>query len=217
MILDIVEQFIPSGTSVPAIPTATLESVPATFVATSSVLSSRQGITRDGTWLIKLTDAKGGREEGLPAIKVELQQVKTQLSALNSHDVAFARPILPYAEELFSTQPRVYTEPRVDHSRERDNEKDEDDRYERHSDGETDSDMAIQRSVKELRENIAKSVDGASSSSAPPLDVPLPPPVGPVIPSGTSTEPAPALKIDPTGQTSAPSNPVGGDTTQTDG
>ncbi|KAJ8552658.1 hypothetical protein K7X08_020051 [Anisodus acutangulus] len=81
---------------------------------------------------LRLKRIESGGEKCLPAIKTELQQVKTQLSALDSHDIAPLETILPLAVELFSTQPHVSTEPHVNPSPERDDEDDDDeDRSER--------------------------------------------------------------------------------------
>ncbi|KAJ8533119.1 hypothetical protein K7X08_016008 [Anisodus acutangulus] len=121
-------------------------------------------------------------------------------------DIAFAGPILPSTINLFSIQPSIRTELRVEHSPKRDDDDNEDDH----------NDRLERQSEEELREQRDKRADGSSSSLAPPLDVSLLPSVGPVIPSSTSDEPAPLSEIDPISQPLAPSNIVDGDTTQTD-
>ncbi|KAJ8538132.1 hypothetical protein K7X08_014672 [Anisodus acutangulus] len=93
---------------------------------------------------LQLGCIKEGIEEGLPTIRVDLQRVKTQLSALDPPEIVLSGPILPPAAKLFSIQVRVNDEPRVDHSPERDDvEKDDDvnDRSKRQSESEPDSDM----------------------------------------------------------------------------
>ncbi|KAJ8554431.1 hypothetical protein K7X08_025109 [Anisodus acutangulus] len=139
-----------------------------------------------------------GGEKGLPAIEAELYRIKTQLSALDPLEIVLAGPILPPTSELFSTQPRVRTKPRVNHSHERDDveEDDDDDRSEKESESELDSDMG----------------DDPLASARPTVR----PAVGPVISLGTIIEPAPVLETEPTGQTIAPVDRVDGDMTQTD-
>ncbi|KAJ8537065.1 hypothetical protein K7X08_035466 [Anisodus acutangulus] len=140
-------------------------------------------------------------------------------------------------------RPRVITESRVDHSPEGiyDEEEYVNDRSEKLSEDEPGSDvgdeelesvrsivrascvqgdevdtvLSMQMFVEKLREQRGKSVDGAGSSSAPCLDIPLPPSVGLVSTITTSVEPAPSSEIDPIGQSSVPYDTIDGDTTQT--
>ncbi|KAJ8533636.1 hypothetical protein K7X08_006960 [Anisodus acutangulus] len=101
---------------------------------------ARLEVQRDGN----LT--RGGGEEGLPTIRAELYRITTCLSSLDPPEIVPARPILPPSTQLFSTQPRVSTGPRVDHSTQRDDVKkdqtmdDDDDMSERQSESESDND-----------------------------------------------------------------------------
>ncbi|KAJ8549705.1 hypothetical protein K7X08_033412 [Anisodus acutangulus] len=130
----------------------------------------------------------------------------------------------------------VLTEPRADHSPKKD---DEENGLEKQSEGDPESDIgddklesvrsavriagiprddmnivvAMQRSMEELREQRGKSANGASSFSAPHLDVLSLSSVGHVIPLSNNVEPTPSSEVDPIGQTPAPSDPVDADTT----
>ncbi|KAJ8548962.1 hypothetical protein K7X08_032325 [Anisodus acutangulus] len=100
-------------------------------------------------------------KENLEAVREEqkkLQRIMTKLSALDPLKIVLLRPILPPRAYLFSTQPRVSTEPRVDPSTKRDDVEedqtmdDDDDKTERQSESDPDSDegddpLASARSV----------------------------------------------------------------------
>ncbi|KAK4349315.1 hypothetical protein RND71_032070 [Anisodus tanguticus] len=144
-ILSTVDHPTPSDTIVPVIPAITSESIPAISVGTSFVPTS--GVIYSEGWYasieLRLEHIEGGGEKGLPTIRAELWQVKTQLSALDYQDITFARPIPLSAAKLFSTQPHILTQPCVYHSPERDDEKEKDDDgdiSERQSEGDPDSD-----------------------------------------------------------------------------
>ncbi|KAJ8532064.1 hypothetical protein K7X08_011987 [Anisodus acutangulus] len=166
---------------------------------------------------------EGDGEEGLSAIQSELQRITAWLTVLDPPEIVLEGPILPPKIELFSTQPRVRTEPRVGYFSERDNVKEEDDdKLERESESESDSDdplesarsamraasispdevdtvVATQWYVEQLRKHREHGTSGASSSSTPPTHAPLPPSVGLVIPLGISVEPTLVSEREPTG------------------
>ncbi|KAK4360628.1 hypothetical protein RND71_019580 [Anisodus tanguticus] len=148
---------------------------------------------------------EGGGEEGLLAIRSELQRITTWLSILDPPKIVLAG--LYY------------------HRQQNNVENDANDKLERQSENESDSDVgdktlesarstvraacippdevdkvvAMQWFVEQLREQRAHGTSGASSSLAPPTHVHLPPSGGHVIPLGTSVDLAPALEIEPTG------------------
>ncbi|KAJ8546515.1 hypothetical protein K7X08_032392 [Anisodus acutangulus] len=128
-----------------------IETALATFVATSSAPIAGLGVPAHGMRLIRLVEAKVTKlvEKFLAYVKEAIDitlaphkenleaRIMTQLSALDPPEIVPSGPIQPPAEQLFSTQPRVSIEP---HMEEDQIMNDNDDRSERQSESEPDSD-----------------------------------------------------------------------------
>ncbi|KAJ8567190.1 hypothetical protein K7X08_019398 [Anisodus acutangulus] len=208
------DALVPTSTSVSEVPTPTIETTPATSVATSSAPAAGPSIIVHGIRLIRLVEAKVAQlieefpayvkediettltphKENLEAVREERKSIRAQFHAIELRlgriEGSGEKGLSTIREKLqrITTRLSALDPPEI-------------------------------VLAGQLREQRAQGTSGASSYSALPTHDPLPPSVGHMISLDTIVERAPASEIEPIGQTTSPSDTVDrvdGYTTQTD-
>ncbi|KAJ8534895.1 hypothetical protein K7X08_016623 [Anisodus acutangulus] len=193
--LEYVSASFPASTSVPEVPAQTTKIVPATSEATSSAPAVGPGVPAYGMRLIRLDEAKVTKwDEEFPsyvkeAIETDLVPQKENLEVVREEQKSIKEHLQAIELRLgiLRDVPSVSTEPCIDHSTARDDMEDDDNRSERQSESEPDSDEGDNPLASARR---AWDTSGASSYSTPPIYIPLPSSVGHVIPLDTNAKAA---------------------------